>query len=100
MRVESHRVFRGPTDLWWSLFQQHKESLKHQVREPRTDGDVIQQALDVVHHNAAELRLVGIIKHLEATNKPRQKGKTDGEEAEGNQWTGQQEQTGRIQSSL
>lgn len=75
MRGESSRVFRGPTDLWWSLFQQHKESLKHQVRETRTDGDVIQQALDVVDHNAAELRLVGIIKHLEATNKPRQKGR-------------------------
>lgn len=100
MRVESSRVLRGPTDLWWSLFQQHKQSLKHQVRESRADGDVIQQALDVVDHNAAELGLVGIIKHLEATNKPRQKGRTDGEEAEGNQWLDQQQQAGRIQFSL
>lgn len=43
------------SDLWWSLLQQHQESLKDQVGEARPDGDVVQQTLDVIYHHAAEL---------------------------------------------
>lgn len=53
-------------DLGRRLLQKHQESLEHQVGEAGPDGHVVQQALDVVHHHAAELRLVGVVKHLAA----------------------------------
>ena len=51
-------------DLRGGLLQQHQQGLQHQVREAWADGHVVQQPLYVVHHHAAQLGLVGVIKHL------------------------------------
>lgn len=61
------------SDLWRGFLQQHQQSLKHQVGEARSDGDVVQQALDVVHHHTAELRLICVVKDL----KQREDGERD-----------------------
>lgn len=73
------------SDLWWSLLQQHQESLQHQVGEARPDGDVVQQTLNVIHHHTAELRLISIIEHL----KPGEAGR----ETEANDAQGRRKQT-------
>ena len=52
------------SDLWRRLLQQHQQGLQHQVGEAWADGHVVEQTLDVVHHHAAELGLVGVVKHL------------------------------------
>ena len=57
------------SDLRRSFLQQHQQSLEHQVGETRSDGDVVQQTLDVIHHHAAELGLIGVVKHLEQTER-------------------------------
>lgn len=64
------------SDLWRSFLQQHQQSLKHEVGETRPDGDVVQQTLNVIHHHAAELRLVGVIEDLRRRSEEMDKGKT------------------------
>lgn len=65
--------------LWWSFLQQHQQSLEDQVGETGTDGDVVQQTLNVIHHHTAELRLIGIIKDLKQMEGGREGGETNEE---------------------
>jgi hypothetical protein len=46
------------------LLQQHQECLKRQIRIPRSDGAVVQEALDVVHQDAAQHRSVCVVEDL------------------------------------
>jgi hypothetical protein len=46
------------------LLKQHQECLQRQIRIPRSDGAVVQEALDVVHQDAAQHRTVGVIEDL------------------------------------
>lgn len=57
-------VFLVNSDLGGSFLKQHQQSLKDQVGETRTNGDVVQETLNVIHHYTAELGLVSIIKDL------------------------------------
>lgn len=53
-----------PLALRRHLLEQQLERLQHKVGEARTDGRVVQQRLDLVHHHAAQLRLVCVIEYL------------------------------------
>lgn len=48
----------------WLFLEQHQKCLQREIRVPRANGTVVQQALDVIDENAAQNRSVGIVKDL------------------------------------
>lgn len=66
-------VFLVNSDLGGCFLQQHQQSLKDQVGETRTNGDIVQETLNVIHHYTAELGLVSIIKDLQESERRRRR---------------------------
>ena len=58
--------------------QRNTVYLQHEVAEAAADGDVVEQALDVVEDDDAQRALVGVVKHLFGSASPSQQAESMG----------------------